>query len=338
MQQPIVNEQERHVLQALLTKGPMPSAQLNELCKNAFGWSGAVIRRTQKSLLKQGLVTVQEGLLTPTVTKEDLEDNNWNQWVGGTFEWTPPPRREQKAKPFFKSVWFWSTCVACAVIGVLCVLLVIGPPTADTVIPDELQICKEALDKWQANENYYVLQDTKIWSQEKHSEDPHFYMHYYIHENDWAYLVQDINNLTSTEYPNYMYRDGQLFLSHSILVGNWLTWGEDPIPTPTPWPMTFSWKNCELLHHDTVTTANHTLIRFRLIDNSKEVPEIYEMEFTFDDLQNLTKIQMTTTQTASIARCDIFTLESTDPKQIATVIEGLDQEAEPDIFDTVPPA
>ena len=319
MQSPIVNEQERHVLQALLNKGPMKSEQLTELCKNAFGWSKTVIRRTQKSLLTQGLVTVQDGFLIPAVTKESLEDSNWNQLVGGTFEWQSPVRVAHKTQPFFKSIWFWSTCVACVAIVALCIMLLIGPPSPDTVIPDQLQICKEALDKWQENESYHILLTTEILSSEHNIQLPNPFTAYYFHEDDWMLFCWDTANLNSTTLPNYLYRDGQLYGSNNAINPQWQPLGMN-ITTPKPWPMVFSWENCELDYWNTTTGKNEQYVCFRIIDHSSDVTGVYEIKFVMDNSQNLTKIEAITIQNDRIVRRDTYHLQDTTPEEIAQLI------------------
>ena len=327
MQSPIVNEQERHVLQALLNKGPMTSEQLSNLCKNAFGWSGAVIRRTQKSLLKQRLVTVQEGILTPAVTKEVLEDNNWDQWVGGTFEWTPSTRTVHNAQPFFKSIWFWTTCVACVVIIALCVMLALGSPApaSTNTIPEELQICKDALDKWQKNDIYYMQQSTHYQLGFLDSY-PQIHQWYYVHEDNWLHLSADWNNPDSTDYPSYMYRDGELSHCRNLESKNWTPlWHLSTIPdpadyAPNPWPMAFSWDNCELIHRSTVKSTFETRINFQVVDRSRKVTDVYNVTFYLDNQEYLTCVQITTIQSDQLIRVDIYTMESTDPNVIAEAI------------------
>ena len=336
MSVPVMNEQERHVLQALLSKGPMTPEQLSELCTNAFGWSSAVIRRTQKSLLQQGLVAEENGLLTPMVTKEDLEDSRWEQKVQDTFEWHSPEQPETTAKqPFFKSVWFWTTCVACVVIAVLCVLLVF-PPAPETTIPEELQICKEALDKWQANESYHILLFTEFLSSEYNIQLPNPFTSYYVHGDDWMILCWDPRNLTAA-FPNYFYRNGQLYASTDALNPDWKPSDIEFPATPKSWPMAFTWENCELTYWDTSTENSETHIRFRLIDHSSETAGVYEMKFVFDKSQNLTKIEAITIQSDLIIRRDTYSLSSTDSGEITKLFSNaLSPQTDIDIEEPVP--
>ena len=316
MQLPIVNEQERHMLQALLAKGVMTPEQLTELCKNAFGWSTSVIRRTQKALLAQGLVQERDGLLTPTVTMEDLENTLWDSRLQGTFEWQPPAQPKFAAKqPFFKSVWFWTTCAACVVIAVLCALLIF-PSTPETTIPDELQICKEALDKWQEKDSYHIFLVTEILSSEYNIQLPNPLTSYYFHEDDWMILCWDPSNLSAVS-PNYFHQNGQLYISNNALNPEWQPSDMTFPSAPKPWPITFAWENCELTYWDTATENSETRIRFRIIDKSHEITGVYEVTFVFDKSQNLTEIEAIRIQSDLIVRRDTYHLMSTDAEEIS---------------------
>lgn len=314
MQSPVVNELQRHMLQALLSKGSMTPKQLTELCKNAFGWSGATIRRTQKSLLKQGLVTEQEGLLTPMVTKEDLEDNLWDFRLQDSFEWTPPEQPEQQRKqPFFKSLWFWTTCVGLIVIAILSIALIQPSlPAATTAdIPSQLLSCKEALDQWQAKEALQLLHITEIPNIEMPLTSYCFY------GDDWMQLCWDSRNPYSTAHLSFMCRDGQLFISNNAIdVIHWKPTNLEYSDTPKPWPMTFSWQHCKLDYLDTTTSGKETHILFRVTELSAENASTYEVTFIFDQSQNLTTIKVYTTQ-SDVTRCDIFHLQESDPYTIS---------------------
>ena len=331
MQSPIVNEQERHVLHALLSKGSMTSEQLAELCKNAFGWSGAVIRRTKKSLLNQGLVVEQNGLLTPAVTREDLENNDWNQWVGSTFKWTPPARAEHKAQRFFKSIWFWSTCAACAVIAVLCVILFTKPPAPDNTpteieptFPQELQVCKDALDAWQALDSYQIettayryynskdLKNLSQWTETCWADG-----------ENWVYTNHAEKQMASSVLlpAAYMYRDGNLYRSFSA---------EEPIWTvfkPSTenlsigyWPMIFDWDAHELMHLETTCFGDCDIVRFAVIDRSQEgqisLTEVQCNLTLSGSLNSITVIRSTN----NTLYMDVYRLVSTDAIQISQFI------------------
>ena len=256
MQSPIVNEQQRHMLQALLAKGAMTTEQLTELCKNAFGWSTAVIRRAQKSLLKQGLIVLRDSLLTPAITKEDLENNLWDSRLLDTFERQSSGQPDVSTKqPFFKSVWFWTTCVALIVIAILSIALIqpFLPAATETDIPSQLLICKEALDQWQAQEALQLLHITEI----PDVETP--FTSYCFYEDDWMQLCWDPQNPYSTAHLSFMRRDGQLFISNNAVdVIHWTPTNLEYSDTPKPWPITFSWQNCKLYYLDTITSGKET--------------------------------------------------------------------------------
>lgn len=331
MQSPIVNEQERHVLHALLSKGSMTSEQLAELCKNAFGWSGAVIRRTKKSLLNQGLVVEQNGLLTPAVTREDLENNDWNQWVGSTFEWTPPARAEHKAQRFFKSIWFWSTCAACAVIAVLCVILFTKPPAPDNTpteieptFPQELQVCKDALDAWQALDSYQIETSAYRYYNSKDLKDLLQWTEtYWAHGENWVYMNHAERQMTSSVLlpAAYMYRDSNLYRSFSSDEPVWSVYAQNPETTSIGlWPMTFQWDAHELMYLDTTRFGDCDVVRFAVIDRSKEgQTTITEVQCNLNlsgSLNNVTVIRSTN----NTLYMDVYKLVATDADQISQFI------------------
>ena len=319
MKAPVHHEQQRYMLQALLHKGSMTPEQLAELCKNAFGWSAAVIRRTQKSLLEQGLLQERDGLLTTTITKEDLENSLWDSRLRDSFEWAPPEQPKTATKePFFKSIWFWSTCAACVVIAVLCALLVF-PPSPKTTIPEELQICKEALEKWQENENYCMVYRTEILSHQYMKDLPTIVFTYYVYEDDWMILCYDANNIASTNYPSSLYLDGQLYTTPSTVNKNWQEYQTQTPPYPAPWPMTFDWDNCELTYWGT-TTGEETTVYFRVLDHSAEVMGVNEMAFTFDSLGNLMYITTAWIQSDMTVRMDYYGLVDKEPEEISEAI------------------
>ena len=333
----IVNEQERHTLQALLAKGAMTPEQLTELCKNAFGWSTSVIRRTQKALLAQGLVQERDGLLTPTVTMEDLENTLWDSRLQGTFEWQPPAQPKSAAKqPFFKSVWFWTTCAACVVIAVLCALLIFPPaPATDNSVsfPKELQVCKDALAKWQAHDVYYMEHATQYQTDPPVDNEPLIYNWYYVHEEDWMWLSADWNNPEFDSYYSYMYRDGELYCTRNLKNKYWapmlhLSTTTPPDEyTPNPWPMTFNWENCELIYRNTSKYNYGSIIRFTIIDRSGEAPEVYEAEFALDNFKDLYYIQIMTIKDGKKFRLETYTMKNNDPDMIAEAIANQGNDA-----------
>lgn len=336
MQPPIVNEQERHILQALLVRGAMTAQQLAELCKNAFGWSGRVIRRTQQSLLNQGLIAVREGLLTPTVTKEDLENADWNRWVGSSFEQMPPAQEKRKAQRFFNSIWFWSTCAACAVIGVLCVMLFANPPVPDSApaenapvqedptIPEQLQICKDALDAWQALDSYQIEATAyRYYNSKDLNALSQWTTAYWVDGENWVYMNHDERQLSSSALLplSYMYRDGNLYKSFSADVPTWTVYSEKPESVSIGmWPMTFQWDAQELMHLDTTRSGSCDVVRFAVIDRSEwgqtTVIEV-RCNLTLSGILNsITVIQ----STSSALYMNVYELVSTDADEISQFI------------------
>ena len=318
MQLPVLNEPQRNMLQAVLHKGSMTPDQLAELCKNAFGWSAAVIRRTQKSLLKQGLLQEQDGLLTPTITKEDLESNLWDSRLQDAFEWTPPEQPQVATKtPFYKNLWFWTTCVALVVITILCITLFTpsSPVSTTTNIPPELLVCKEALDQWQAEEAQQFFHITEI----PNAEVP--LASYCFYKNNWMQLCWDPQNPYSTEHLSYMHRDGQLFISdNAVNVIYWKPTNLEYTITATPWPMTFSWENCQLDYLDTTVSGKETHILFQVTELSAENTSTYKVTFIFDQAQNLKTIIKTTevsTAQSSGIRSDTYHLQECNPADVA---------------------
>ena len=296
----------------------MTNKELTELCKNAFGWSGSVIRHTQKSLLAQGLAKQENGLWVALVEKQDLEDQNWSQWVDTTFQWTPPATPTDEEKPRNKrSIWFWTTWAAALIAVVLGVLLLI--PSKNATFPSELQLCKDALDQWQACESYYITQSTQF--QLKTNEDsPLIYQWYYVGKTDWMYLSVNWNDPDAAGYPNYLYRDGQLYSAQNCKNRVWVPSTTNLPSAPLPWPMTFTWENCELIYLSTFTKSGETLVRFQIIDRSKKVTQIYHATFYFTSQQQLYCIQLTSIESESQVRVDVFTLTSSDPDMIAEAI------------------
>lgn len=304
MSVPVINEQERHVLQALLSKGPMTTEQLSELCTNAFGWSSAVIRRTQKSLLQQGLVAEQEGLLTPMVTKEDLEDSRWEQKIQDTFEWHSPAQPDKPAKqPFFKSVWFWTTCVACVVIATLWVLLPASSPvpTPETPatnnavsIPEELEICQEALDKWQKLDACKILQSFTRYGDRSAVLESAEYVEYWQSGDNWIRI---------TNFGSYsrgrLYRNGNLYKGTGDENGLiWLPEEATLTQQPYVWPISFTWDDCDLIYKKTSKNPDETHILFSVVVTDTEHPfytsSPYYVCFTFDKSKQLESISVAT--------------------------------------------
>lgn len=304
MSVPVINEQERHLLQALLAKGAMTPEQMSELCTNAFGWSSAVIRRTQKSLLQQGLVAEENGLLTPMVTKEDLEDSSWEQKIQDTFEWHSPAQPDKPAKqPFFKSIWFWSTCVACVVIATLWVLFAAGSPvpTPETPatnnavsIPEELEICKEALDKWQKLDACKILQSFTRYGDRSAVLESAEYVEYWQSGDNWIRI---------TNFGGYsrgqLYRNGNLYQGTSdenVLI--WLPEEATLTQQPYVWPISFTWDDCDLIHKTTKKSVygDETHIIFSVVVTDPEHPlytsSPYYVCFAFDKNKQLESISV----------------------------------------------
>lgn len=333
---PILNEQERHILSALLSKKTMTHQQLSELCRHAFGWSNSMIRRTQKSLLKQGLITLQDGMIIPTVTKEVLGDSSWNQLVGSTFEWVAPAQPVQQAEPsLFRNIWFWCTCAGVIVIGILLTFLLTKPPVPEIetpiveepTIPEELLVCKEALDKWQSHDIYYMEHTQQYPSPSITAASlPLIYNWYYVHEEDWMHLSADWNNPDDMNYPSYMYRDGELLHAPNLKNEKWgpilhLSTTPDPDDySPTPWPMTFTWENCELYHKKTLRYNYGSRIYCLIIDHTGEVPKTYEVEFALDNFKNLYYIEVITCDHSNQVCVESYVMKNTDPDMIAEAI------------------
>ena len=364
MQSPIVNEQERHVLHALAVKGPMTADHLAKVCKEAFGWSAAVICRTRKSLHKLGLIQEQNGLLITTVSKGDLEDANWEQWVSKAFDGAVQAQAEVGEKNgFSRNIWFWATCAAAIVICVLSVILLTGliapedgapsleaptvPETSEpAAIAEELLICKEALDKWQTHDIYHMEHTKQYLAPYTASSQPAplIYNWYYVHEKDWMHLCADWNNPDSMDYPSYMYRDGELLHAPNLKNQQWgpiLHLSTIPSPddyAPNPWPMTFNWENCELYHKKTLRYNYGSRVYCLIVDHSGEKPVAYEVEFAFDNFKNLYYIEMVTCDDSNQVCVETYVLKKTDPDMIAEVIanQGKDNPDEYPEIDTVP--
>lgn len=315
-----VNDQEKHLLQALLSKGPMTDKELTALCKNAFGWSGAVVRRTKKALLKQELAKVESNRWTALVTKQDLEDQNWSQWVENTFEWSAPPQPEAETKqPAKSSIWFWTTCIAAALVIVLGVLLLLPTPKPD--IPEQLQVCKDALAQWQSHDSYYI-QQTTFYQLGIFPNHPHLQQRYYVHGEEWMSLCIDRNMPNSTQYSSYVYHGSNLYYCQNLNTQLWhKDTKHDPDEfAPKPWPMTFTWENCDLIYRSIIQDTQEALINVQIVDRSNETTDVYNVTFYLDKDSHLTCVQITTIQPDQLIRTDLYTLESYDPDVIAEAI------------------
>lgn len=321
------------MLHVLVSKGEMTQKQLAELCKDAFGWSGAVIRSTQKSLLKRNLIALQDGHVSTTVTREALEDSSWDQLVGGSFEWasTAQPVKQDK-KLFSRNIWFWCTCAAVVVIGVLIVLLLTTPtkpadnsPAAKVpTFPQELLVCKEALDQWQALDSYQIettayryynskdLKNLSQWTETCWADG-----------ENWVYTNYAEKQMASSVLlpAAYMYRDGNLYRSFSA---------EEPIWTvfkPSTenlsigyWPMIFDWDAHELMHLETTCFGDCDIVRFAVIDRSQEgqisLTEVQCNLTLSGSLNSITVIRSTN----NTLYMDVYRLVSTDAIQISQFI------------------
>ena len=335
MQLPNINDQQRNMLQAVLHKGSMTPDQLAELCKNAFGWSAAVIRRTQKSLLEQGLLQEQDGLLTTTITKDDLENILWDSRLRDSFEWTPPEQPKTTTKtPFFKSIWFWSTCAACVVIAVLCALLVFPPApeteppavNSTTSIPEELEACKSALDKWQKLDAYQIISEYTRYGDSSTALESAEYTEYWQSGDNWIKII----NFGS-------YSRGQLYLTGQLHQGTgdengliWVPAKEELTQQPYVWPMSFNWEDCNLIYKKTSKNPDETHIFFSVVVTNPEHPYYasspYHVCFTFDkrnQLESISVAMVSSNADSSIsATVNTYRLVSEDADAIAQYIDA----------------
>ena len=317
----IISDRERHILHVLLHKGAMTQEQLAQLCKNAFGWSGAVIRRTQKSLLKHGLITLQDGQITATVTQEVLEDNHWDHLVIDTFEWTAATQPAQKDKMrFFRNIWFWCSCA----LAILALVLAFFP-TADNPqspagypFPEELTICREALEQWQVLDSYKIT--AKIYRYPDSGGSTQWNEQYWVSGEDLV-LINYAQSTLSSKAAGYMYRNG---IHYTTTSPNNPLWIAQPVWEPTLvkiWPMVFDWDDYELIYMGTTKTDYDSVVNFTAVDRSpEEVYTVYHLQFQLTLSGKLHSITVIQVRANDVIAKDVYYLSSSNADQIAQFI------------------
>jgi hypothetical protein len=263
-------------------------------------------------------------------SKNQHEQSQWEQLVESTFE-RPVPKVPVMRKKSLPKIPKWLPIGA---VAVLVVIFAIGilltlpnseeqqptletPPEPRYEIPQELLVCKDALDQWQALDSYKITGTfTRYGSAVKVTTDWH--EQYWVSGEDWVMFNSAYKQVISSSIlppAGYMYRDGEFYTSHSDTNPLWIHMKRESTDLEI-WPMTFSWDTCEFVYLGTIQESNATMVRFAVIDRSQEATSVSNVEFMIlrGKLQTVTVIQ--TQQNGTIAK-DVYMLSSSD----ADVIE-----------------
>ncbi|MBE6976260.1 MAG: helix-turn-helix transcriptional regulator [Ruminococcaceae bacterium] len=324
---PTVNEYEGRILELLLSEGSMTPSQLAAYSKKAFGWKRATLRAAQQSLLRQGLITLTDGKLCAAITQEAFRELNWNQWISGSFDWAPAPQpQSDKKRTFYQNFWFWTTCAA-TIIAVVLLLLPLPkspqptslPEESVTVpsFPEELVVCREALDEWQALDSYMITVTLNRLSSS--SNTPQSTEQYWVSENNWVFLNYASSSF-STKGAGHMFRDGNLYTTSNANNPIWTLEKENlEAASLGLWPMVFDWDKFELRHLETTKSNSDTMVRCSA--KSREgITTVYELQFRISSSGKLQKLTVIQTKLDGIITKDIYTLSSSDAEEIAQYI------------------
>lgn len=264
-------------------------------------------------------------------TQSSVKQTQWEELVENTFDGpasqTPAeeekavaPAHPEKSSPAPRK-WIWAVLAALVVvvIATVCILPTVLD-AADTSIPEELIPCKQALDEWQALDNCKITCHIQRYTGSATS----WYEEYWISGEDWILLHTDVYSSLSSHPVGYMYRDGQLYLSYNPSGDKytWLPHESETAPELELWPLTFSWKDCELLYQQTAESGSSQTISFSVVDKNSSPVSPYHVQFQLGPtgrLQSVTVVQVRADMTVAM---DTYLLSRSNDDAVAQYIEG----------------
>ena len=249
------------------------------------------------------------------------EQLQWEALVESTFD-RPAPKapvvtEKAEAQPkktaLRRKKWPWVVLAALIlVIAAVCIVPSFLKDDEGAAFPDELLVCKEALDQWQELDSYKITGTFYRYGTSS-TVGTQWNQQYWVSGEDWVMLNSAYKQVISSSIlppAGYMYRDGEFYLSYSDTNPVWIHMKRENSDLGI-WPMTFSWDTCEFVYLGTIQESNATMIRFAVIDRSQEATSVSNVDFMIlrGKLQTVTVIQ--TQPNGTIAK-DIYMLSSSD--------------------------
>ena len=229
----------------------------------------------------------------PNNQNKDNSDLQWEALLLQTFGSDEP--KVKKAPPAPRKRRLWLILAAAAALLFLAALLLFRPK--DTISP-ELRMCKDALEQWQSNKAYHIMQ---VYEQYGNVQLADGYAQYLRHGDDRIYLSRSYG--TAVPYlTGTMNKNGKcyLFSMHAPNIDNTLfPWTRENVcvEVQDPWPIAFIWEDDKVHfrkaeYHEsgavkeiTVTVLEQSVL-FNVFNDS------YNVVFHFSEDGTLTAIKL----------------------------------------------
>lgn len=314
-----ISKNETILLQILWEQGAVETGPLAALCKERMGWSSITVRRLLRKLKKRNAVTITAGTATALVSRDQLEAADWNNWLEDAFDL--PDSTKPASKPHRTvSRKFWLVAALAAGLAIAVIVMFCLP----TPLPDELEPCKTALDRWQNSESCHITLLYQRCGDTSNVLSAADAVEYWRSGNDWL----KISYFTDWGVGNhgYMYRDGIAY--YNVATEQGMLWVPDEFPQQDAgdmWPLTFVWDGCEFAGISVEETEDFKQISFTVLKTSSDRPETnsapYHVCFRFDKNEHLESISVTTIGAGPYVTIRTYLLSSTDTGEITKFIQ-----------------
>lgn len=86
----LLGDSEYRLLNLVWDNAPVPSGQLVKLCQEAFGWKKSTTYTQVKRLGEKGLLQNEKSMITPQVTRDQVQRQETDRFVDRTFNGSLP--------------------------------------------------------------------------------------------------------------------------------------------------------------------------------------------------------------------------------------------------------
>lgn len=253
----------------------------------------------------------------------DHAQTQWEELVSSTFD-RPVPKApavaDKLAEPpkpasIRHNKWPWMVLAALILsIAAVCIVPWFWQAETDAAIPAELLVCKEALDQWQALDCYKIT--GTFYRYGNSTGATQWNEQYWVCGENWVMFNSAYKHLTFSSIPRpagYMYRDGNYYITYSDTDPTWSPYDTEQEDNRLEiWPMTFSWDACELIYTGTTREDYATIVRFSVIDRTKETALVCNVEFQMALSGKLKSVAVIQTRSDGVIAKDVYLLSSSD--------------------------